>query len=143
MRAIFATEDKHPKVLYSLENPEKKLLTFKRLNRNLIQTQAGYKTRTNKSDTWVCVLEDENLIKEARKDARCGRVFKEIDRLPSSGAGLENEIEKDGPSINEIKAKAIRFGALTKKIIKQDGSYSLNATDAEKQEYEILKQELN
>lgn len=147
-QAIFETKDRFPKILFSLKDPDKKVLEFQRQNLNLTRDTSGSLTRMNQSDSWVCVVTDPGLIEELKNDPRNGDKFWQIEKVPTknnpstirSGAVTSGE-----PTVNisDLKSKAKRLGELEATILLKDGEYSKSASPEEIQEYKNLKTELN
>lgn len=151
MEAIFITYDKFPKIVPSVSDPDKVLLTFKRRDLNLITLNNGIKTRQNKSDIWVDIVKNREVIDELRSDKRKDKIFWEVDEIPTSLDWDKKTNKKLSPNIpqpsgiqlSELKKKAERLGELKALLVKKDGSFSKNASEADIAEYEGLKTELN
>ena len=63
-KVIFETHDRYPKQVFDKDGL---ILSFYRLNVNLITTADGLKTRLKKSDSWICTLTEEDKIERAMK----------------------------------------------------------------------------
>jgi hypothetical protein len=131
------------------------ILTFERQNLNLIKDASGNLVRTNKSDSWICVINDEtevgkDLIERAKKlpgfikDATDNNFytsngFRIIDKIPTSAtiSIIKTFVKED---TTELKTKAKRLGFLESELLKKDGSYTASATPELISEYESLKQ---
>ena len=73
-----------------IHDDEGLVLTFQRQNNNLIKNAAGENTRTNKSDDWLCAVDDsteqgKEIIARAKKHPKYKTEFEIIDQLPVSG----------------------------------------------------------
>lgn len=143
-QTIFETHDRFAKKIF---NGNTKILDFNRLNLNLSRDQAGNLIRLKESDSWVCVLTDPELIKQAKEHPSFGKSFWKIDRIPTKKDRttiVRKAIVSSESTLNltELKNKAKRLGVIESKIILQDGSYSKNAESSLVEEHERLKQEL-
>lgn len=144
---IFETHDRFPKQVFDSEGL---ILSFHRQNLNLIKTADGDLTRLNKSDSWICVLTQEDLIERAKQHKSFKSKFWIINKVPTKMgdsitiAGPVTSTSGTSPNLlKEMKEKAMKFGELKGKIVKSDGSYFASAKENEIEEYEKLKKELN
>lgn len=113
------------------------VLKFRRLNNNLIKNNAGDLMRTNESDDWVCVTENEDLIKRAKAHPNFNKEFKIVDRLPSK-RGATIAVSK--PSENSLNVEdAIRLGELKAVLFKKDGKLVKNSDPELIKEYKSLQ----
>jgi len=114
------------------------VLEFERQNVNLVKNSSGELIRTNKSDSWICVVEDKKIIERAKKHPKFEVEFKIIDKIPQNKSASIVKV-----SGSESVDKAIRFGELKSKLLKTDGSYVKNADEDLIAEYESLKDEFS
>ena len=62
------------------------LLEFERQNINLIKNSSGELTRTAESDSWICVVEDDKIVKRAKEHPAFGTEFKIVETIPKDKA---------------------------------------------------------
>ena len=133
------------------------LLSFYRQNLNLIKTNDGDLKRTQKSDSWIFVVDDSNdegksIVKRAKKhkdfvdDASDefynGMKFRIVDKIPTNKTGA-TIVKSFDPELNKkLQVDAKRFGLLEGKLLKSDGNYRADAAPEDIAEYESLKKEL-
>ena len=151
---IFETHDRFPKKVFA---DDELILDFNRQNLNLVRSADGNLVRLSKSDSWICVLVDEDKIKLAREHKSYKKKYWEVNKVPTNKSYNSASIVRSGPvtsdtgavniqdatSIKELKQKAVRYGELRAKVVKADGSYFSSATDNQIEEYNQLKKELN
>ncbi len=137
MEAIFQTQDKYGHTIY---DDEGLLFKFQRQNLNLIRSSSGILTRTSESDSWVAVVDDENLIKRAKKHPKYGKEFKIIDELPK--ALHETIVKKFTQDQSVLKTKAKRLGQLEAQLLNKDGTFKRNADLSLLDELEQLRKEI-
>lgn len=142
---IFETTDRGAKQVFDHEG---KILHFNRQNLNLAKTKDGKLTRMGDSDSWVCVLEDPDLIARAKKHKGFVEIedesfyktdaFRIIDHVPTqkNPVSIVKTLVIGNP---ELKTQSKRFGVLENQIVKRDGTYVKNTPPELIEEYEKLK----
>lgn len=145
---IFETHDRYPKKVF--DKNDKLILDFNRQNLNLVKTADGALTRVGKTDSWICVLTDVDMIKAAKGHKGFEKSFWIVNHIPKkkeygsiAKAGPQTSTDSMAHLIKQMKEKALRFGELKAKCVKADGSYYASATKDQIEEYENLKSELN
>lgn len=149
---IFESTDRGATKIFGNED-EGCLLVFQRQNINLIKTGDGDLKRMQKSDSWICVVNDSTeegkLIVERAKKHRDfvedpsnefynTLKFRIVDKIPTSTTGATIVKVFDVEKQNKTK----RLGFFEGSILKTDGTYRADATPEEIAEYESLKKEL-
>lgn len=118
------------------------VLKFNRLNLNIITTASGEKQRTNESDVWICVVEDENVVERAKKLPGFGRVFKIVDKVPTQKSVSTIKHFDESFDKETLTQKAMRYGELKGLLLKKDGSFRADADEVLVSEFNELKDEL-
>jgi len=125
---------------------EELLMTFERMNNNLVEDSAGNKIRTNKSDDWVCAIEDSQteLLNKIKKHSKFNNEFKIVDKPPTkTGTSIVKTFEQTFQKSDPIIAKAVRLGELKSILIKKDGTYVKSSDQSLIDEYENLQKEFS
>ena len=137
METIFQTEDKFGHTIYDNDGL---LLKFQRQNINLIRSSSGILTRTNESDSWISISDDENVIRRAKKHPKYGKEFKIIDKIPNK---LHETIVKSFTQDQSVlKEKSKRLGALESQLLNKDGTFKKNSDLSLLDELEQLRKEI-
>jgi hypothetical protein len=118
------------------------IMTFERQNLNLIKNASGELMRTNESDAWISVLEDETLIERAKKHPGFNVEFKIVESIPTKHGNASIVKSQQNIDVDGIKEKSKRYGFLQASIVLKDGSYAKSATPELIEEFETLKKEL-
>ena len=97
--------------------------------------------------TGIYVTNDEELAKKLRSHPEFGKKFMEIGlgakENPNIISGIRSSTSH--PELGEKEqehSKLIEFGKLQATLLKKDGSYRKDASEEDKQRYEVLKQQL-
>ena len=84
--------------------------------------------------------DSDELADKLRKHPDFGKRFMEIGIQPTSHVVEGIRSSESHPVLSDDKL--IEFGRLQATLLKKDGSYRKDASDEDKQQYELLKQEL-
>lgn len=91
---------------------------------------------------------DEELAKRLREHPEFGKRFVELGAVPKQESNIVSGIRSSlsHPELGEKKEfdpqKLIEFGKLQATLLKNDGTYRKDASEENKQRYELLKKEL-
>ena len=133
---IFRSTDRGATKLFDKEGF---VMQFEPQNNNIVKDSGGNLIRTNKSDDWICVIEDDNveLLDRIKKHPKFNQEITIIESIPTkTGESITKRFEHTFQKSDPIITKAVRLGELKSILIKKDGTYVKNSETSLIEEYE-------